>query len=248
VLHQQLISGGLLNGARDPLAVLRAEDQGAEDQQIEGCAPTCSAFPRGRITSARLTTKTTPSGSLAKFKEWGLDATSKPSTCSSPRPKSARSNGGTNQHSPPSSPSPPCRRSHFRQHDEQLPTYNAYSIDGDVTAPLVYVNYGIPDDYEHARPPGVSVKGAIVIARYGGSWRGIKPKVAAEHGAIGCLIYSDPHEDGYSRARFFRKVPTAPRTACSAAASWTCRLSRRPAHSGVGATKDAKRLASPRRR
>ena len=65
------------------------------------------------------------------------------------------------------------------QHAEQLPTYNAYSIDGDVTAPLVYVNYGMPDDYEALDRLGISVKGAIVIARYGGSWRGIKPKVAA---------------------------------------------------------------------
>jgi N-acetylated-alpha-linked acidic dipeptidase len=80
------------------------------------------------------------------------------------------------------------------QHDEQLPSYNAYSADGDVTAPLVYVNYGIPADYERLDRLGVSVKGAIVIARYGGSWRGIKPKVAAEHGAIGCLIYSDPKD------------------------------------------------------
>src|SRR5206468_7017622 len=78
------------------------------------------------------------------------------------------------------------------QHNEQLPTYNAYSIDGDVTGPLVFVNYGVPADYEELERHGVSVKGAIVIAKYGGSWRGIKPKVAAEHGAIGCLIYSDP--------------------------------------------------------
>src|SRR4051812_902992 len=77
------------------------------------------------------------------------------------------------------------------QHDEQLPTYNAYSIDGDVTGPLVYVNYGVPADYDELARHGVSVRGAIVLARYGGSWRGIKPKVAAEHGAIGCLIFSD---------------------------------------------------------
>jgi N-acetylated-alpha-linked acidic dipeptidase len=83
------------------------------------------------------------------------------------------------------------------QKSEQLPTYNAYSKDGDVTAPLVYVNYGAPDDYERLERLGISVKGAIVIARYGETWRGIKPKVAAEHGAVGCLIYSDPHEDGY---------------------------------------------------
>jgi N-acetylated-alpha-linked acidic dipeptidase len=85
------------------------------------------------------------------------------------------------------------------QKSEQLPTYNAFSKDGDVTAPLVYVNYGAPADYEQLERLGISVKGAIVIARYGETWRGIKPKVAAEHGAIGCLIYSDPHEDGYFR-------------------------------------------------
>ena len=78
-----------------------------------------------------------------------------------------------------------------------LPTFNAYSADGDVTGELVYVNFGTPDDYEELAKIGVDVKGKIVIARYGKSWRGIKPKVAYEHGAIGCIIYSDPHEDGY---------------------------------------------------
>jgi N-acetylated-alpha-linked acidic dipeptidase len=80
---------------------------------------------------------------------------------------------------------------------DQLPTFNAYSPDGDVTGELVYVNYGVPADYHVLDSLGISVKGKIVIARYGGSWRGIKPKVAAEHGAIGCLIYSDPRDDGF---------------------------------------------------
>ena len=79
----------------------------------------------------------------------------------------------------------------------QLPTFNAYSADGDVTGDLVYVNYGTPDDYEELAKLGVDVKGKIVIARYGRSWRGIKPKVAYEHGAIGCIIYSDPRDDGF---------------------------------------------------
>jgi len=79
----------------------------------------------------------------------------------------------------------------------QLPTFNAYSADGDVTGDLVYVNYGTPDDYEELARLGVDVKGKIVIARYGRSWRGIKPKVAYEHGAIGCIIYSDPRDDGF---------------------------------------------------
>ncbi len=78
-----------------------------------------------------------------------------------------------------------------------LPAYNAYSPSGDASGELVYVNYGVPADYETLDKLGISVKGRIVLARYGGSWRGIKPKVAAEHGAIGCLIYSDPRDDGY---------------------------------------------------
>src|SRR5215472_8990678 len=93
------------------------------------------------------------------------------------------------------------------QQAEQLPVYNAYSIDGDVTANLVYVNYGLPKDYEELDRLGVSVKGAIVIARYGNSWRGIKPKVAAEHGAIGCIIYSDPRDDGYFEDDVFPDGP-----------------------------------------
>ena len=79
----------------------------------------------------------------------------------------------------------------------QLPTFNAYSADGDVTGDLVYVNYGTPDDYEQLAKLGIDVRGKIVIARYGRSWRGIKPKVAYEHGAIGCIIYSDPRDDGF---------------------------------------------------
>ena len=83
------------------------------------------------------------------------------------------------------------------QSDEQLPPYNAYSVDGDVTGELVYVNQGIPDDYDELDKRGISVEGKIVIARYGGSWRGIKPKVAADKGAIGCILYSDPGDDGF---------------------------------------------------
>ncbi len=96
------------------------------------------------------------------------------------------------------------------QQNEQLPSYNAYSIDGDVTAPLIFVNYGLPKDYESLDRLGISVKGAIVIAKYGNSWRGIKPKVAAEHGAVGCLIYSDPGDDGYNADNVFPKGPMRP--------------------------------------
>jgi hypothetical protein len=80
----------------------------------------------------------------------------------------------------------------------QLPAYVAFQGDGDVTAPLVYVNYGMPDDYKALERMGVDVKGKIVIARYGQGWRGLKPKLAQDHGAVGCIIYSDPQNDGYS--------------------------------------------------
>lgn len=127
---------------------------------------------------------------------------------------------------------------------EQLPTYNAYSIDGDVTGDLVFVNYGIPADYEELEKRGIDVRGKIVIAKYGGSWRGIKPKVAAEKGAIGCLIYSDPKNDGFYQGDVYPRgayrnengvqrgsvadMPTFPGD---------------PLTPNVGATKDAKRLA-----
>jgi N-acetylated-alpha-linked acidic dipeptidase len=126
---------------------------------------------------------------LSKFRQWGWDAHIETFKVLFPTPKErvvelvaptqfvARLEEPTVSVDPTSS-----------QHGEQLPTYNAYSVDGDVTAPLVYVNYGVPPDYEQLDRLGVSVKGAIVIARYGASWRGIKPKVAAEHGAVGCLI------------------------------------------------------------
>ncbi|MFM9838756.1 MAG: transferrin receptor-like dimerization domain-containing protein [Cyclobacteriaceae bacterium] len=91
------------------------------------------------------------------------------------------------------------------QKSEQLPVYNCWSPDGDVTAELVFVNYGVPDDYEQLERMGIDVKGKIVIAKYGGSWRGIKPKVAQEHGAIGCLIYSDPAGDGYAQGDVYPK-------------------------------------------
>jgi N-acetylated-alpha-linked acidic dipeptidase len=128
------------------------------------------------------------------------------------------------------------------QHDEQLPTYNAYSIDGDVTAPLVFVNHGVPADYEELERHGVSVKGAIVIAKYGGSWRGIKPKVAAEHGAIGCLIYSDPRDDGYGDGDVFPKGPMRPRDGVQrGSVADMPTYPGDPLTPGIGATKDAKR-------
>jgi N-acetylated-alpha-linked acidic dipeptidase len=126
---------------------------------------------------------------------------------------------------------------------DQLPTYNAWSADGDVTAELVFVNYGVPDDYEQLERMGIDVKGKIVIAKYGGSWRGIKPKVAQEHGAIGCLIYSDPEGDGYFQGDVYPKGPY--RNEHGAQRGAVMDLPVRPGDPitpGVGATEDAKRI------
>ncbi len=127
---------------------------------------------------------------------------------------------------------------------EQLPVYNAYSGEGDVTADLVYVNYGIPADYEVLAERGIDVRGKIVIARYGGSWRGIKPKVAAEHGAVGCIIYSDPHDDGYFQGDVYptgawRNEMGAQRGSVSDMPTYPGD----PLTPGIGATRGARRLA-----
>ena len=129
------------------------------------------------------------------------------------------------------------------QKDLQLPTYNAYSIDGDVTAPLVYVNYGVPADYERLERLGVDVRGKIVIARYGASWRGIKPKVAAEHGALACLIYSDPKDDGYSEGDVYPRGSQRPPAGVQRGSVADMPLyPGDPLTPGVGATAGAKRL------
>jgi N-acetylated-alpha-linked acidic dipeptidase len=129
------------------------------------------------------------------------------------------------------------------QVSEQLPSYNAYSIDGDVTAPLVYVNYGVPADYDELERRGIDVKGKIVIARYGGSWRGIKPKVAAEHGAVGCLIYSDPQNDGYYQGDVYPKGAWKNEHGVQRGSVMDMPLHPGdPLTKGIGATKDAKRI------
>jgi N-acetylated-alpha-linked acidic dipeptidase len=130
------------------------------------------------------------------------------------------------------------------QQKEQLPTYNAYSPDGDVTAPLVYANYGVPEDYEQLERMGISVKGAIVITRYGHSWRGIKPKLAAEHGAIGCIIYSDPRDDGYYEGDVFPKGPWRPDQGVQRGSVMKMEIyPGDPLTPGVGADAHAKRLS-----
>jgi N-acetylated-alpha-linked acidic dipeptidase len=185
---------------------------------------------------------------LAKFKEFGLDAHIETFDVLMPTPKERAvelvDDAGAVKFAAKLQEPVVKEDPTSDQTAEQLPTYNSYSIDGNVTGRLVYVNFGVPEDYERLERMGVSVKGAIVIARYYGSWRGIKPKVAAEHGAIGCLIFSDPHEDGYTQGDVFPAGPYRPRDGVQRGSVADMPLyAGDPLTPGVGATKDAKRLA-----
>jgi N-acetylated-alpha-linked acidic dipeptidase len=122
--------------------------------------------------------------------------------------------------------------------------YNVYGADGDVTGELVYVNYGMPDDYKDLARRGIDVKGKIVITRYGVGWRGLKPKLAQVHGAIGCLIYSDPQQDGYGKGDAWPKGGWRPADGVQRGSVADMPVyPGDPLTPGVGATKDAKRLA-----
>jgi N-acetylated-alpha-linked acidic dipeptidase len=181
---------------------------------------------------------------LARFKEWGWEARIERFDVLFPTPKERRlemiapSRFTASLREPAIAIDPTSA-----QATEQLPTYNAYSADGDVTGPLVYVNYGRPTDYDTLERYGVSVKGAIVIVRYGRAWRGIKPKVAAEHGAIGCLIYSDPADDGYAGGDVFPEGPMRNKDGVQRGSVMDMpTYPGDPLTPGVGATADATRL------
>ncbi len=180
---------------------------------------------------------------LSKFKEFGFDAQIETFYVLFPTPKERKVELlEPTQFTAKLQEQPLAIDPTSSQTAEQLPTYNAYSKDGDVTGPLVYVNYGMREDYEQLERMGVSVKGAIVIARYGGGWRGIKPKVGAEHGAIGCIIYSDPRDDGYFEGQYFPDGPFRPSDGVQRGSVMDTDYPGDPLTPGVGATKDAKRL------
>jgi N-acetylated-alpha-linked acidic dipeptidase len=127
--------------------------------------------------------------------------------------------------------------------DPALPAYLAYQGDGDVTAPLVYVNYGMQADYEALERQGVDVKGKIVIARYGNGWRGLKPLLAQMHGAVGCIIYSDPRDDGYATDKAYPDGPARPPQGFQRGSVADMPIyPGDPLTPGIGATKDAQRL------
>ena len=148
---------------------------------------------------------------LAQFKSWGFDAKIEQFDVLYPTPKErVLELVGPVHHTARLQEPPVAEDPYTKDQADGLPPYNIYAVDGDVTAPLVYVNYGMLGDYDDLARNGISVKGAIVIARYGGGWRGLKPKLAYMHGAVGCIIYSDPADDGYSAGDVIPKGPMRP--------------------------------------
>src|SRR6202171_5512047 len=182
---------------------------------------------------------------LRKFREWGWDASIETFSVLFPTPREVSVELVAPTHFVARLTEPPIAGdgTSSKTRDE-LPAYNVFGADGDVTAELVYVNQGMPDDYQELERQGVSVKGRIVLTRYGGGWRGLKPKLAYEHGAVGCLIYSDPRDDGYGAGDTYPKGGYRPSDGVQRGSVQDLVLyAGDPLTPGVGATAHAKRLA-----
>ena len=182
---------------------------------------------------------------LAKFKEWGWDAHIEEFSVLYPTPKSVSLELVAPVPYKALLSEPAIVGDKTSAHAAGgLPPYNVYGADGDVTADLIYVNFGTPEDYAELDRRGLDVRGKIAIARYGKCWRGLKPKLAQEHGAVGCIIYSDPHEDGYWAGDVYPKGGNRPEYGVQrGSVADITQYSGDPLTPGVGATKDAKRLA-----
>jgi N-acetylated-alpha-linked acidic dipeptidase len=182
---------------------------------------------------------------LAKFREWGWDASIETFSVLYPTPKEVLVELIAPMHFKARLSEPPVAGDAATERTkDELPPYNEYGADGDVTGELVYVNQGMPDDYKELARQGISVKGRIVLTRYGGGWRGLKPKLAYENGAIGCLIYSDPRDDGYGQGDTYPKGGYRPADGVQRGSVEDMTLySGDPLTPNVGATAGAKRLA-----
>jgi N-acetylated-alpha-linked acidic dipeptidase len=220
------------------------------ESNFDGCLKTANIDSNIRIMSSHPHHVGSPGDRAVtdyiynKFKSWGYDVHIETFYVLFPTPKERllEMTGPTTFKA--SLAEPPLKEDATSdQTKEQLPTYNCFSADGDVTGELVFVNYGIPEDYERLERMGISVKGKIVIAKYGHSWRGIKPKVAQEHGAIGCIIYSDPKDDGYFEGDVYPKGAFKSEYGVQRGSVLDMPIyPGDPLTPGIGATKDAKRL------
>jgi N-acetylated-alpha-linked acidic dipeptidase len=181
---------------------------------------------------------------LGKFTEWGWDARIETFYVLYPTPKSVSLELVAPVPYKAKLLEGPIAGDRTSDHAGGLPPYNVYCADGDVTADLIYVNFGMPDDYAELERRGLDVKGKIAIARYGGGWRGLKARLAQLHGAVGCIIYSDPHEDGYWAGDVYPKGGYRPEDGVQrGSVADITQYSGDPLTPGVGATKDAKRLS-----
>lgn len=229
-------AGGALNPAHEAAldASISSTDQMAWMKDMAS-APNHVGAPHDRANAEMI---------LAKFREWGWDAEIETFDVLYPTPISTTVEmvtpekivlGGQEPAIPEDATSGNTATA--------LPPYVAFQGDGDVTAGIVYVNYGLPADYDALERRGVSVKGKIAVARYGGGWRGLKPKLAQEHGAVGCIIYSDPADDGYGEGDVYPKGGARPDFGVQrgSVADMTT-YPGDPLTPGIGATKNAKRL------
>jgi N-acetylated-alpha-linked acidic dipeptidase len=182
---------------------------------------------------------------LRKFREWGWNASLETFSVLYPTPREVSVELVAPTHFTARLTEPPAQGdATSAKTKDELPAYNIYGADGDVTAELIYVNRGMPDDYQELERQGVSVKGRIVLTRYGGGWRGLKPKLAYEHGAVGCLIYSDPRDDGYGAGDTYPQGGYRPPDGVQRGSVQDSVLyPGDPLTPGVGATAHAKRLA-----
>jgi len=180
---------------------------------------------------------------LALFKQWGWDARIETFDVLYPTPISTTLELVTPQQVTLGGQEPAVAQDPTSNLEGMLPPYVAYQGDGDVTAPVVYLNYGMPDDYEALARRGIDVRGKIVLARYGAGWRGLKPKLAQEHGAVGTLIYSDPADDGFSGDDPYPKGGARPEGGVQRGSVQDMTLyPGDPLTPGIGATANARRL------
>ncbi|HSN08235.1 MAG TPA: transferrin receptor-like dimerization domain-containing protein [Hanamia sp.] len=236
----QKITGFFEKNVQDQLNLESSFDKNLSAENIGQTMKTLSAYPHHLSSPG---SKKNAEFILNQFKKWGWDAQIETFHVLFPTPKTRLLEMTSPTTYKALLKEPALKEDPTSDQSGQLPTYNAYSADGDVRGELVFVNYGLPDDYKILDQMGISVKGKIVIAKYGHSWRGTKPKVAQEHGAIGCIIYSDPIDDGYFEGDIYPNGPFKNEYGVQRGSVMDMVIyPGDPLTPGIGATEDAKRL------
>ncbi|MGF7038475.1 transferrin receptor-like dimerization domain-containing protein [Mucilaginibacter lappiensis] len=238
--QQKTLNGYTVSSSANQLSAEQTFDASLSAQHIGETIKELSAFPHNIGSPG---SKAVAEKILAKYKSYGFDARLETYNVLFPTPKTRLLELTGPSKYTALLKEPALTEDATSGQANQLPTYNAWSADGDVTGELVFVNYGLPDDYEKLASLGIDVKGKIVIAKYGHSWRGIKPKVAYEHGAIGCIIYSDPADDGYTAGDVYPTGAFKSEFGVQRGSVMDMVIyPGDPLTPGIGATKNAKRL------